>query len=295
MLNLNYSHFTQQKLTGLAHFGIKNFKQTVLDYKSTMKLATSLSNEATSCLALPDSTLKKIKNLSIDFFPCDYIYAAQNKVNWQPRTTLGAALSPSLMDNAAQNFSSKNNAVDFILWSLQSEITYDNRYFLNDEPKAVYNILNHYNIIEQNESFLLFENKRKPNFGQKKLDNKITAQFNQWIDIKYNKSEVLRLRMLSSTNFYGNLKKTLYKDELYFIDYITEKNDTLSYRLLLPATKDGIWINPLVRISNANNNITKENITKIRFRTTNDKCVHKNIQLQFEHIPLKDNYKLFEK
>jgi len=292
MITLNYSYFLKTERPNLANCGTRNFYSMVISYNSTMATADSLTTSAILACTLPNETLGEIGNSSIDFFPCDYVFAAQNKLNWQPRTTLGAAMSPSLKNEATRNYFADKSSVNFVFWKLQNDVTYDNRYFLSDEPCAVFNILNNYKIIEQNESFLLLKKSDNSSFSKKYVDKEFTARYNEWIDVPYFDDEVLRVKLFTKTTIIGSIKKALYKDEIYYIDYLTKDNNVYTYRLFLPSVCDGIWINPFFRHPSDGNQ--REKIKQIRFRNSCEKCIENKIMIQFEHLQLKNPQKLFK-
>ena len=72
---------------------VTNFTKPYFHYQKYVKDARDYTEWLLLRDQLPDSMLHTIGKSSIDIYPYEFSYAAQNKLNWQPRVALGSSLS----------------------------------------------------------------------------------------------------------------------------------------------------------------------------------------------------------
>lgn len=266
---------------------VTHFRDFVLNYKGTEKRFRQMSEEAVVADRLPDSTIEVIGGKGIDFYPWEHAMAAANRLNWQPRATveLGASTSRWASEQAARHYDTAG--VEMVLWhfgnSDRRSVSLDQRYFLNDDPLVVYNLFNHYRIIQQSD-FLLLEKTEQKMFAAAYLDEKQEGAFGEWIEIPQVDHEVLRLKLHTHPNLWGYLKQLLFKGDVYYIDYQDIDGEIYTYRFIPSTAVDGLWIHPFVR--HLESKVIEPQIQRVRLRNGNGGFVKKAFELQFEHLPL---------
>ena len=246
---------------------------------------------------LSDTMRQVIGHTSIDIYPFEFSYAAQNKLNWQPRTSLGSALTPYLESLSAENFDGSDDAAQYILWHFQNDeygktsISIDQRYFLNDEPIVVTNILNHYEVAAREDHLLLLKHTSVPALGSTTLSDPFVARWDEWITVPQHGNDITRIRVNSKKNFLGKIAGTFYKDITYSIEYQTDDGKCYLYRYDPAFATEGLWCNPFVQIPYSTEPETR--VVKVRFHTENAQLVKPQLTLQFERIRLSGKRDLF--
>lgn len=282
MLYSNMKEIPDYKGRKIEYCGINNFTDVTFGYRDFKERMNRLTDDALVCDKLPDEVVSMIRNSTIDFYPWEHIYAKVNKLNWHPRKTveLGASTSKWLSDVAAENFSSEN-AVDYVLWHFGKDgYTIDGRYPLNDEPNVVFNILQNYEPKYYGENYVLFGRNESPRTIRVIGGEKSIAKLNEWISVPDCGNNIQRVKVETGVTFAGFMKKTFFKDEMYFVDYMTDDGEMYSYRYVPSTAVDGLWVNPLV--TRFVDGELAGRVSKIRFRVSNNSCVKDEISLQFE-------------
>lgn len=264
--------------------GINNFADVTFGYKDFKERTCRLTDEALACEKLPDEVVAMIGNATIDIYPWEHTYAKVNGLNWHPRKTveIGASTSKWLSDLSAAHFSGEN-AVNFVLWHFEKDgFTIDGRYPLNDEPLVVFNILQNYAPEFYGDNYVLFARENSPETIRCELGRKESVRFDEWIDVPDCADHILRVKVESSVSFVGFLKKTFFKDEMYYIDYLTDDGEEYSYRYVPSTAVDGLWVNPLV--TKFVEGELAPQVKQIRFRTSGMSCVKNELSIQFETL-----------
>ena len=267
-----------------------HYKQYIsdIDYETKCSLQQS---------QLCDTMRQLIGDSSIDIYPFEFSYAAQNQLNWQPRAALGTALSPWLEQKSARNFSEKQDAIQFVLWHFQADAygnfanSIDNRYFLNDEPEVVRNILNHYEPVATDGQLMLLSRTDKPAFEDAVYDPSFEAQWDEWVEVPPTERSVIRVKVHSAKNFRGKLRSAFYKDNFYFIEYQTTEGNSYSYRYDPALATEGLWCTPLVQLPC--DSAQAPRIARFRLSTSNKNLVKPQVRLQFEYLGLTGERSLF--
>ena len=272
--------------------GINNFWD-VANYRTFKQKTLSLSENNISKNRLSPEILAIIGDAKVDVYPWDFSYIAANQLNWKPRRTLGISLSRWI--SKKENYLlAKENSPQFVIFHLVNDDfggkfgSLDGRHILNDEPLVVYNLLNNYTLLEKNDNFLLFKRDTISHFENTYLDDFQDYNFEEWIDIpSCNANEIARLKVFSNNTLFGKLKKMLYKETAYFIDYQFEDGMILTYRYAPVTAIDGLWCNPLIR--HPDTDVKEPKVVKVRLRNGNSLAVKKSFKAQFQHITLKDS------
>lgn len=271
-------------------YGVRNVMGPVFHYKSYMKNVNEYSAWRLQESQLPDTILQMIGDATVDIYPYEFSYAAQNKLNWQPRTALGSALSPWLEAKSAQNFSENEDAVHFVLWHFQNDtygkhsVSLDNRYFMNDEPEVVRKMLQNYKVIASSERLLLLERMEKPEPCNPTSGELFTAQWGEWVDVPHKPKTAVRVKVCSQKSLKGKIRSSLYKDDIYTIDYQTEDGSVYTYRYDPAFSSEGLWCSPLVQ--QPCDTAGEPQVVKIRLMAGNEHMVQPTFDLQFEYLPL---------
>ncbi len=271
--------------------GIKNVSEPFFHYRKYIANAEEYSRWRLQDRQLPDTFMQIIGNSSIDIYPFEFSYAAQNPLHWQPRASLSTAFSPWLEAQSVKNFSDKNHAVQYILWHFQDDIhgkqsvSMDNRYFLNDEPEIVKYILNHYEKAMVGDHLLLLSRRATPALEQTVYDTPFQCRWNEWVDIPQTEESIVRVKVHSHKSLRGKIRSLLYRDEIYTIEYQTEGGECYTYRYDPATATEGLWCNPFVQQPCD----TTPEAPALRFRLSisDASCVKPEIDLQFEYLTLK--------
>jgi hypothetical protein len=80
----------------------------------------------------------------------------------------------------------------------------------------------------------------------------------------------------------------LYKDGLYYVDYMLENDEIHTYRYVPCTAVDGLWCSPFIR--NPQSDIIESDAVKLRLRNCNPSCVSPSVSIQFEKNKLKTAY-----
>ena len=282
MLYINMKEIPDYKGRKIEYCGVNNFVDVTFGYKDFKERMTCLTDNALACEKLPDEVVSMIGNSTIDIYPWEHTYAKANGFNWHPRKTveIGASTSKWLSDVAAENFSGEN-AVDYVLWHFGKDgYTIDGRYPLNDEPNVVLNILQNYAPKYYGKNYVLWGKNQRERQINKNEGAKFSAKLDEWISVPDCNSKIQRVKVETEVSFAGFLKKTIFKDEMYFVDYLTDDGEMYSYRYVPSTAVDGLWVNPFV--TRFVNGELAGRVVKIRFRVSNNRCVKDEISLQFE-------------
>lgn len=277
--------------------GVKNMTEPFFHYHNYISKTEEYTNWRLQESQLPDTMLQLIGSSSIDIYPFEFSYAAQNQLNWQPRTALGTALSPWLEAKSAQNFSGKEEAAHFVLWHFQKDhygkrsVSMDQRYFLNDEPEVVKNIINHYEPVAVNEQLLLLAHSSSPAMEDAEYGEIFHSQWNEWIEIPQMENTIVRVKVGSSKNIIGKIRSIIYKDISYLIEYQTDEGESYTYHYDPVLATEGLWCAPFIQWPC--DSVSEAPAVRFRLSTDNQKYVKPEISLQFEYLKLTGRPNLF--
>lgn len=275
-------------IIGIAHFN------KAIHYKTFKAEQIELSKQNTAPKLLNDSVKKLINNQPVDFYPWEHSYAAANGLCWNPRKTveIGASTSQWASLQASKHYTHNENSPAIVLFHLEKDRhggkfgSIDDRHILNDEPLVIYNLLNNYRLIYKSPEFLLFKQDTTSLFADATETEKQKVSFNEWIDITPQEDQIIRLKVFSKNTLWGKIKKMLYKEEEYYIDYQLENGHVLTYRYVPGTAVDGLWCSPF--IAHPENNLIEKEVKKIRLRNSNPSAISDEIEVQFQFLSLKE-------
>ena len=287
-----YDRKNSREICSITHMTapVFHYKQYISDIDNETKCSLQQSQ-------LPETMRQLIGNSSVDIYPFEFSYAAQNQLNWQPRTALGTALSPWLEQKSARNFSEEKTSVQFVLWHFLPDAygsfstSIDNRYFLNDEPEVARNILNHYTPVATDGQLMLLSRTDKPAFEEAVCDQAFEAQWDEWVDVPPTERCVVRVKVHSAKNFRGKLRSAFYKDNFYYIEYQTTEGSSYTYRYDPALATEGLWCTPLVQLPC--DSAKAPQVARIRLSTSNIKLTKPTVKMQFEYLKLTGERPLF--
>lgn len=277
--------------------GVANFTKSYCHYRKLVTDARNYSEWLLKGSQLPDSMLQIIGNATIDVYPYEFTYAAQNKLNWQPRTALGNALSPWLEARSAENFSSGDGAARFVLMHFQDDeyggksVTLDNHYFLNDEPELMRNILSHYRLAAVSGHLMLLEHTGTAALGSPETGSPIQVRWGDWVEVPGHEQAVVRLKVQSRKTLWGKLKSAFYKEGICLVEYQVEDGSVYQYRYNPVFAEEGIWCSPFVRFPC--DTVSEPDVVRVRLLTDDSKSQKPDLHVSFEIIPIIDTTRCF--
>ncbi|MFZ3231116.1 MAG: hypothetical protein WA160_12990 [Pseudobdellovibrio sp.] len=235
---------------------------------------------------LPADWINEIGADTIDFYPFELSYAAANTLNWTPRPVIQSfcAYTPYL-DNLDTVFFNSAAAPKYILWDLAWNMqSVDFAYILNDEPKTIMALFNHYKVIRKTAKVLLFKRQEKNILGEVQQLYKVDIPWGFWIDVpNSDENGIYRVQLSYKRNVLGLIKKAIYNDNLYFIYYKFLDGRVIKHRLKLPNAKTGVWISPYV--SELDRPMKGEKPVAILFSAMEPQYMQPELQVQWQLIP----------
>jgi len=293
LLWVNMSGFTDGRSLSPQLNGFRNIAPLISNYPAFMEKHAAMAAEAQEAHRLPADVRAMIGNATIDIHPWEYSYIIANGLNWSPRPTLeisGTTTQWASTRNADHYTPANATAPRFVLFHLVKDRydgcfgSIDDRYVLNDEPKLIYNLLNHYQIVAKNPAFLLFEMKDGERLSTVNLDNAHEYHYGEWLDVPAVTNEIVRLRVNMQRSMAERLQVFLYKEMPYHIDYMLEDGSVLSYRFVPALASEGMWCHPLVL--QPQQDVVEQRAIKVRLRCTDQAIAPGKATVQFERIAL---------
>ncbi len=231
--------------------GVGNIITFINDYSTTIK-NTKIKDSITLHDKILDlQQVALIANGTVDCYPMELTYIAANTLNWTPRPNLQIGAYTPWLDNHNAAFLASASAPQFYIWELEqppvNNYSLDNHYLLNDEPITIYNFFNHYKVANFNMKTAIFKHSDQALLGEEHISGSVTGYLGKWLYVPTTDTNtVTRARFHFTNTTIGSLRKTFYKDQLYFIDYMLENGLVKTYRFVPANSVSGLWINPLV-------------------------------------------------
>ena len=275
-----------------AFCGVVNFTEPFFHHQKFVSEARTDTECALQQKQLPDTMLGLIGKSTVDIYPFEFSYAAQNNLNWKPRAALGSALSTWLEAKSMQNFSAEEDAVRFVLFHFQDDAyggmstTIDSHYFLNEEPGVMMNLLRYYRVASVSDHLMLLEHSEGDALGGASEDAAVVVNWNQWVEVPQSEGEIVRAKVTTEKSFVGRLRAFFFKDVEYWMDYQTADGNVYTYRYDPVFAEEGLWCSPFVRFPIGEQ--IEPDVVRIRFFASNSSCVKPELKLSFEHIKIKD-------
>jgi hypothetical protein len=272
-----------------------NFCEVFFDYKNFVEKALSASAENIKPMKLPDTILKLVGNSTVDFYPYELGYVAANKLNWKPRPVIQTYLSyTEWLDKQNMKYFASGECPEYILWEFTSDRwgeknfgEFDNRYVLNDEPMAVYELLNHYSAVYKDTNFILFKKSAAENLAAPKNIKTEALTWNKWIKVPSVEDGILRARMKCSENLTGFIKSQLYKGEEFFMDCKLMNGNVIRYRIFAEDAQQGLWINPLLLSDMGSSFVPSTLVDEVQFISSDTWVMQSKITITWESIEVR--------
>ncbi|MBE0640968.1 MAG: hypothetical protein IH599_02965, partial [Bacteroidales bacterium] len=266
--------------------GIHRMKTLFTGLEDIRSKAENESRGNIAMHSLPEYMRKRIGDSEVDIYPWDLSIVPANGLNWKPRVVIQsyAAYTSWLDEQNARHFRSEE-APRFILWELQKTTpdlnggmlsSIDQRYLLNDEPRALETMMTHYQYSMHDERFLLVERRGSPLELQHKELGSLKAAWGQWILLPEAGEGQLRARVHIPKTLMRRLKSFLYKDEQFWI-YLGLKDGSLhKYRIVPGNAEDGLWLRPYLTLTGE-----EMQVERIMFRASGQHLMADSIGIQW--------------
>lgn len=287
--SLNLPNALQYAPARYALSGIDNLTAFLSDPGGIRKSAQENSRAAIASNRLSEEMRAAIGDAEVDIYPWDLSVIPANELNWKPRVVIQsyAAYTPWLDEQNAKHFRSKA-APRFILWELQKLTpdlnggmlsSIDQRYLLNDEPRALETMMRQYRFLMQDERFLLLERRAAPVSLQHRELGSIKAAWGQWIPLPQFGTTQLRTRVHIPKTLMRRLKSFLYKDEQFWIYLGLNDGSVHKYRIVPGNAADGLWITPYLTRTGE-----QRQVERILFRASGQHLMADSIEIRWETV-----------
>jgi len=253
---LSFIYFTPWKnhikgrlqLTHIPHKPFKNIAS--LNTELLVPHLQKISQHNLQKRVLDTKITKIIGKNSIDTYPTFTTYFYVNKLHWTPRPIFQSYITYTpYLDNKNAQFYNSRNAPKFILWSLEDKMnSLGGQYLLNNAPKTLFSIYNHYSIIKKQKDYALFQRIKGNNLKIYPL-KKNKYSWNEWIPVPQLSTDENNAYFLAKTSIERSitqkLKKLIYKEFEVYIEYKLHDNSIKRHRIAIDTAKGGLWANPL--------------------------------------------------
>ncbi|MBI9036710.1 MAG: hypothetical protein JEY97_01135 [Bacteroidales bacterium] len=275
--------------------GTKNFSSTFFNFNKLKENSVNAIDNNLKTKQLSPEILKTIGQETLDFFPWEISYIIPNKLNYSPRPMLqnGCLFAPPPIDNINAEFISSDKSAEFFIWELNQNKSLegiDTRYIFNSDGNFLFEFLNNYKIIEDEENFLLLQKTTIPRFNSPSSLGNENYRFNEWINIPEIENGILKAKFEIHQTFAGIIKSLLYKEEEYYVEYELDNATIIKHRFSRDNSLTGLWINPyLIRVSNE---LIGEKVKRIRLSFSDKEFLIKDeINILWEQITFNDTLK----
>ncbi len=302
MLGLNTLNGSQPKLNAIPISNFIrpfNFMNTYFNYSVKKQEAAEKMWYWRDGHILPDTMKHIIKNSTVDVFPWNYALIPFNNLNWSPRPGLHsyAIYTPWLDLQNVKHFES-NKAAEFIIWEIGLKNpefkSIDNRNLLNDCPQTMITILQNYDLVYQNSSYLLLKIRKMSVNISKRDFPLLKSQFFKFIKVpQVGLNKLLRAKITIRKNLQGLIKSSLYMGQTYTLVYKTDNNTFYSNKIIAANAKDGLWINPAML--NTQTTIHQKNILELELMCDDLNLVQPDFDIQFEEISFNTDLNFIER
>lgn len=193
---------------------------------------------------LPDSFLRKISSHSVDIIPFELSWAHSNRLNYTPRPTLQSYMaSDRYLDSLNEVFFTSPKAPKYIIYGLERS---NLKYPWAEESFTQKALLQHYEIIDFNDSLLLFAH--RPNHRKLRLvyTRQSIHRVGQEIKLGVLQAGYLRESIFEPTySSQGNLVNLLFQPP-QLIAELASKGHRERVRFAPNLMKKGFWSNSLI-------------------------------------------------
>lgn len=294
-LNINFVGYWESipKFIRWNSGGITDFKR-MIHYDDYLHELEFSSQYLTKSKVIKADIRESIGDNSIDFYPNETSYLYANNFSWKPRPVFQSYISytPSL-DKLNEQYYLSGTSSEYILWDHANKGLgdIDGRYLLSDEPLTIYQIFNKYTIIYSDENIVLFKTQNQNNFKSPIILENKEYPWNEWIEVPLVANGIIRARIHIDLSCWGTIKRSLYKEGHYTIDYLLDNDKIITYRLIPDNASSGVWISPhIIEIGTP----LKSRLTKKIKLISYDGNVKPTVEIEWEFIEFTEQGTLFK-
>ncbi len=271
--------------------------KALINYKNQTQILLAESVKRLEPQKLSEQIRTIIGKSTVDAYPYEISYVMANSFNWKPRPVIQSYISYTpYLDRQNALFFQTEKAPDYLLWEApQGDIKADSidaRYVLNDEPLAIFEILGRYSPLALDGKVVIMKKNGQQGFMLPQNVGEHFSQWGQWIEISRPPAcAALRSRLDFSRTLVGKLKRAIYKEEEFYIEYKLENGNIQKHRLVIDNAVSGIWISPYVA------NIWKREmlqVKEIRFSHSTADFLNDDLRLEWECIRAKEGYSMLQ-
>jgi len=244
---------------------------------------------------LKTETVEMLSGHTMDVFPCDVAITEAYGFKWRPRPVFQSYIAyTEYLDSLNAKHFQSDSAPEYILYALSS---LNARYAISDEPATFKTLLQEYEPCGQDAKFIILRKKHSPDMYMEKEIGTAVAKFDQIITFPKFNNELLFAKVYIENNLLGLAQKLLFKPPLdvRIKFYIPDKNEIVSYRLVCPNARNGIFISKIVEDQNDLLEIWKgdfrHDIAGLIFSNDHPKMFKDKITIRFFKMPAN---KIFE-
>lgn len=273
--------------------GLTNFYQTLRLFKPEgQEYFHHASRENLAAVTLSDSAKKIIANRTVDIFPWETSYVAANNLNFKnrPLFQLGC-VNNAVLDKVNAEFLLSGEAPELMIWTKQNwwgkEMhSIDNRYILSDDGQTIFQLLNRYSQIYEDEKIRILKRTEKSKLSIEKIQGTEKFTWNEWTEIPQpEQGSALRVKFVITKTILGKAKHFLYKEPEYHINYLLENDSIITHRLVVQNSESGIWLAPY--LLNYNNSLAGIKVKAVKFVYTDHSWVYEpEFSVEWEEIKL---------
>lgn len=270
--------------------GIDNFITFVTDYSNTVKTIQKEDSATLHDKILDVKQIALIDNNSVDFYPMELTYVAANTLNWTPRPNLQIGAYTPWLDNNNAAYLASADAPGFYVWELEkpplNNYSLDNHYLMNDEPISIYEFFDHYKVIDTNKKTVLFKHTDNACLSDEQVISTSSGYMGTWLYTPAtDNATVLRARIHFKIIVKGVLCKTLYKDQIYSIDYMLANGSVKTYRFTPANAPSGLWVSP--HVTDITRGLHGEKVQAIRIRSSKDGYIDNIFKVEWATFRIK--------
>jgi hypothetical protein len=269
--------------------------KALINYDDLGRVLLAESEQRLEPQKLSVQTRAVIGKSTVDAYPYELSYVMANGFNWNPRPVIQSYISYTpYLDNQNALFFQSGKAPDYLLWEApQGDIqadSIDGRYVLNDEPLTMFEILGRYSPLALDGKVVIMKKNGRQGFLPPQNVGADTSRWGAWIAIpKQPECAALRGRLGVSRTLAGKLKRAVYKEEEFFVEYKLDNGNLLKHRFVIDNAGSGIWASPYVA------NIWKREmwqVNEIRFSHSATDFLNDDLRIEWECVRTRDGYSM---
>ncbi|MGZ3931487.1 MAG: hypothetical protein ACXVP0_09050 [Bacteroidia bacterium] len=235
--------------------------------------------------------LTELKKGSIDFYPWELSYVEANRFDkWKPRPYLQSLIMLSFFDKKTAKYFGSSEAPDHLIWHSTSGNrdffrSFDDSYLLTNQFSSVVSILSNYKVFAH-DTIQLFLKKSTPTLPHSisNLGPEVKTGSGEWIPLPEN-TGVTGCKVKYHFNLLRPLKKLVYRDDEFFVEYKTESDSIIKRRFWPVDSDDFLVLSPYI-ISPFDLPSYKK-IKAVRFSNTNAVIHSGGLKVQFMTLKIK--------